>query len=94
VLTGYSGHFVRVIRNRLTREFEKLVSQGASEEELDQLGAGKLQLAAVQGDVDYGSVMAGQIAGLVTQIKPAREIIGEIMEEAEDHLRRVNQALS
>ncbi|MGB9809573.1 MAG: enoyl-[acyl-carrier-protein] reductase FabK, partial [Caldanaerobacter sp.] len=79
VVTGRStGHPVRVLRNRLSREFEKLEQMGASKEELEKLGEGKLKAAVVDGDVEYGSVMAGQIAGLIKDIKPVKEIIEDI----------------
>jgi enoyl-[acyl-carrier protein] reductase II len=79
VVTGAStGHPVRCIQNRLTREFEKLEKEGASVEEIEKLGTGKLRAAVVDGDVDYGSVMAGQSAGLVDRIQPARDIILEL----------------
>jgi len=85
VVTGYStGHPVRVIRNKLSREFERLERAGASVEELNRLGEGRLRAAAVDGDVEYGSVMAGQIVGLINDILPVREIIQRIMEEARE----------
>lgn len=79
VVTGIStGHPVRVIANKLTREFLQMEKNGATTEELDQLGAGKLKMAARDGDVNYGSVMIGQIAGLVTSVKPVAEIMQEL----------------
>lgn len=77
-----TGHPVRSLRNKLTREFEKAEQNGASKEELEKLGAGKLKAAVVDGDVEYGSVMAGQIAGLINDIKPVKKIIGDLMDEA------------
>jgi enoyl-[acyl-carrier protein] reductase II len=83
VATGHStGHPVRCLRNRLTREFEKLESTGASKEEIEKLGAGRLKAAVVDGDIEYGSIMAGQIAGMIDSIKPCSQIINEIIEEA------------
>jgi len=83
VLTGYHGHYVRVIRNKLTREFEKLAANNASEEEFEKLGTGGLRAAAVEGDVVMGSVMAGQIAAMVKKEQPAQEIIEELARETE-----------
>lgn len=77
-----TGHPVRSLRNKLTREFEKAEQRGATKEELEKLGAGKLKAAVIDGDVDYGSVMAGQIAGLIKDIKPVKEIIEDLMYEA------------
>jgi len=83
IVTGRrTGHPVRCLRNKLTREFEKLEERCASKEELEALGAGKLKAAAVDGDVVYGSVMAGQIAGLIKDIKPVKSIIEDIINDA------------
>lgn len=82
VVTGMRGHYVRVLRNKLSRQFEELAARGAGWEEMDRLGAGKLRAAAVDGDIEYGSVMAGQVAALVKEVKPAAAIIEEIMTEA------------
>lgn len=82
ILTGVSGHEVRVLKNKLTRKYLELKEKGASQEEFEKLGTGKLRLAAIEGDVENGSVMAGQIAAMVTKIQPAAEIIQEIVDEA------------
>lgn len=80
VLTGLStGHPVRVIENKLARDFLTLERRGASLEEFGNLGAGKLRAAACDGDVIHGSVMVGQISGLIQEIKPVRAIIEDIM---------------
>jgi enoyl-[acyl-carrier protein] reductase II len=63
---------------------------GASVEELERFGEGKLQLGILEGDMEEGSLMAGQIAGLVKEIKPAAEIIKEIVAEAERVIARLN----
>jgi enoyl-[acyl-carrier protein] reductase II len=83
VVTGYStGHPVRVIKNKLSRQLEAL-DRDNKPEELEKLGAGRLALAMKHGDLDMGSVMAGQVAALVCKIQPAAEIITEIMSETE-----------
>ena len=80
VLTGVStGHPVRVLENALTREFAALEKQQVPAEELDQLGAGKLRLAAREGDVQKGSVMIGQIAGMIQDVKPVKDIVAELV---------------
>lgn len=91
VLTGMPGHQVRVLKNKLTREFEELLRDGASLDELDELGAGKLKLAAIDGDIQHGSVMAGQIASMITEIQPAAEIMADIMETAEEVLNNLGK---
>ena len=80
VVTGLSGgHPVRVLDNKLAKEFAALDRRGASTEEFDRLGAGKLKAAAVDGDIENGSVMIGQVAGMITEIKPVAAIIDEII---------------
>lgn len=82
VTARITGHPVRCIRNKLTREFERLEAERAPIEEFEKLGVGKLRAAVVDGDVEWGSVMAGQISGLIKDIKPAKEIIEDIIREA------------
>ena len=82
-VTGQSlGHPVRCLRNKLTAEFEKLEKNNAPASEIEALGTGKLRAAVVNGDTEWGSLMAGQSAAMVNDIKPAREIIVEIFDEA------------
>ena len=86
-VTGRStGHPIRVIKNKLTREFMKLEKEGASVDQLEELGRGCLS-KAVKGDVDFGSVMAGQISGLINKEQSCKEIIEEIMKEASDRFQ-------
>ena len=76
VVTGRStGHPVRVIANKLTREYIELENSGADTDTLEQLGAGKLNLATHKGDVEHGSVMSGQIAGMLNELKTVEEIV-------------------
>lgn len=85
IVTGKTtGHPVRCIKNKLTREFDRLERAGAPAEELQKLGAGKLREAVVEGNTKDGSVMSGQIAGLINDIKPVKEIIEGITKEARD----------
>jgi len=81
VVTGRStGHPVRVLANKLTREFEEMEKAGVSTEELDKLGAGKLNLATHKGDVENGSVMIGQISGMLDDISSVADIVNSIVE--------------
>lgn len=84
-----TGHPVRVLRNKLVRKFQLLEKNGASMEEYEELGRGALARAVREGDVDNGSVMAGQIAGLVCKQQSCDEIIQEIFKETEENLKRV-----
>lgn len=89
-VTGRStGHPVRVLRNKLAREFNKLEKEGAPVEEIEKLGEGTLRKAVKDGDVDYGSVMAGQIAGLVNKEQTCKEIIDELVEEADSLFKKL-----
>lgn len=91
VATGYTtGHPVRCLENRMTRQFAAMEAGGATVVELEKFGEGKLQLGVLEGDLESGSLMAGQIAGLVKDIKPAAAIIGEIVAEAERIIARLN----
>lgn len=83
--TGHSlGHPVRVLRNPMAHQFEELERSGVSEQEIIEFGTGKLRLAAIEGDVINGSVMAGQIAGMINDIVPVKELIERIVAEAEE----------
>lgn len=86
-VTGMShGHPVRQLRNNMTREYSKLERNGASFEELEHLTLGALRKAVIDGDVDDGTMMAGQIAGLVSKKQSCEKIINEIMNEAKELL--------
>jgi enoyl-[acyl-carrier protein] reductase II len=91
-LTGVStGHPVRALRNKLTRKFEEMEKNNTPPEELEKLGAGSLRLAMVEGDIEFGTVMAGQICAMVNQVLPARDIIMDVVESAGVVLDRLNQ---
>ena len=79
-----TGHPVRCLRNQQTREYLKLEQEGASFEELEKLTLGGLRKAVVDGDVIHGSVMAGQIAGLVKDSRSCKEIIEGICQEMKE----------
>ena len=84
MVTGRAtGHPVRVIKNQLAREFQRLEKTKASPEEYERLGKGSLNRAAREGDMEMGSIMAGQIAGLVQKEQSCEEIIREIFRQAE-----------
>lgn len=89
IITGVShGHPVRCLRNKMTREYLKLEKEGKSFEELEYLTLGTLRKAVMEGDVDGGTVMAGQIAGLIQKEQSCQEIIEEMMARAEALLGR------
>ena len=87
-VTGRShGHPVRGLRNKMTREYLKLEAEGASFEQLENLTLGGLRKADVEGDTDNGSVLAGQIAGMITRRQSCQEIVDEVMDQAERLLK-------
>ena len=91
IVTGRStGYPVRVLKNKFTKEYLELEKQGVPFEELEELGAGRLRLAVIEGDMDNGSVMAGQISGMIKDIKSCEEIINNIINEGEKYLERLN----
>lgn len=87
-VTGRShGHPVRGLRNKMTREYLKLEAEGASFEQLENLTLGGLRKAVVEGDTDNGSVLAGQIAGMITKRQSCQEIVDEVLDQAERLLK-------
>lgn len=83
-VTGMStGHPIRVLRNQMSRQYLKLEKEGADFEELERLTLGSLRKAVMEGDVVGGSIMAGQIAGLVKKEQACQEIIDELVSETE-----------
>lgn len=90
VMTGLTtGHPVRIIDNSLAHKYKNLEFSGGSKEELEALGAGTLRKAAIEGDVKEGSVMIGQISGMLTDIKPCATIIKDIMIETETVIKNL-----
>ncbi|MFN2341125.1 MAG: enoyl-[acyl-carrier-protein] reductase FabK [Halanaerobium sp.] len=88
VVTGRStGHPVRNLKNKLTKEIDRLEKEGAEPEKIEELGSGKLRDAVIEGDVQEGSVMAGQISGMISEIKNVEEIMEEILLAAEKTIR-------
>ena len=82
------GHPVRCLRNQMTREYVKLENEGKSFEELEYLTLGTLRKAVQEGDVTNGTEMAGQIAGMVSKEQTCKEMIDEMMAQAETLLGR------
>ena len=90
VVTGKRlGHPVRGIRNAFTKIYQECEFDRSKcdDETLENMGAGKLRMAAREGDVKNGTVLAGQVAAMVKKEQPAREIIEEMFAQAEETLR-------
>ncbi|MGC9360306.1 MAG: enoyl-[acyl-carrier-protein] reductase FabK [Anaerolineae bacterium] len=87
IVTGISvGHPVRCLKNPMAREFEELEKSGASDEEIFAFGTGRLRMAAMEGDLTRGSLMAGQVSGLVHDVVPARVVVERVTRQAEETL--------
>ena len=88
-LTGEKfGAPVRGIKNELTKKYHELEERSSTLMELEELTLGSLRRAVYDGDVENGSVMAGQIAGLVNEIRPVKNIIEDVIKEAREVLKR------
>lgn len=91
-VTGRSiGGPVRVLKNKMAREYLALEKRGATLEELEKVTLGGLRRAVLEGDVETGSVMCGQVSGMLREIRPVREILRELWEQGLTVLGEVNQ---
>lgn len=95
VVTGRSvGAPVRILKNKMSKEYIALEQKGASIEELEKLTLGGLRRAVFEGDIETGSVMMGQVAGLCKEIKPLRniflDIINDAKKEKEELISKIN----
>ena len=85
IVTGRStGHPVRTLKNKLAKEIINMEKEGQPAEEIDKKGIGSLRAATVDGDIHNGSFMAGQIASIIKDIKPCKEIIEEMVSQAKN----------
>ena len=90
VVTGRSTKApVRALKNKLTREYERLEKEGASFEEIEALGIGGLRRAFMDGDVEMGSLMAGQVAALVNKIEPCYDIIRDLFDGIDEKAKNI-----
>ena len=84
IITGQStGYPMRCLENKLTREFLAREQAEVSMEEIMEFGVGKVRLGLIEGDLEWGTLLAGQICGLIKDIKPVRAIIDDIVAGAE-----------
>ena len=82
-----AGAPVRCIRNAMTDHYIELEQKGTNREELEEITIGSLSKAVYEGDTENGSMMSGQIAGLVKEIKPCKFIIESIVSQAQERLK-------
>lgn len=91
-VTGRStGHPARSLKNQMTRKYQQMEKEGCSFEELELLTLGSLRKAVQEGNLEEGSMMAGQIAGLVKKEQSCKEIMEEMMKEAEEILKKIGK---
>ncbi|MCM1100117.1 MAG: enoyl-[acyl-carrier-protein] reductase FabK [Clostridium sp.] len=91
-VTGRStGHPVRCLRNRMTREYLRMEAEGVDFEQLEQMTVGGLRRAVVEGDVENGNVMAGQSAGMVHEILTCRQVIEKLVSETDALMKGTNR---
>jgi enoyl-[acyl-carrier protein] reductase II len=88
IVTGRSaGAPVRVLKNKMAKEYTAKELAGATRDELEEYTLGSLNRAVFDGDVDNGSLMAGQVAGMVNSIRPVAQILSDIMSDFEEQKR-------
>jgi enoyl-[acyl-carrier protein] reductase II len=85
------GYPMRTLRNGLSNQFAELEKAGVPREALEMLDRDRSYLGLIAGDLEEGSLIAGQIAGLIKDIKPAKEIIGDMVAEAEEVMNKMRQ---
>lgn len=91
-VTGRSaGVPIRVLKNKMAREYLKMENTGADKMELEHMTLGSLRRAVFDGDTDTGSLMAGQVAGQLRSIRPVRQIFEELYQGYRDALTRLEQ---
>ena len=92
IVTGRStGAPVRVLKNRMSREYLRMEKAGADKMELERRTLGSLRRAVLEGDTDTGSLMAGQCAGLLHQIRPASEILADLWQDGRQRAAALGQ---
>lgn len=92
VVTGQSvGAPVRILKNKMSRTYLKMEAEGADKMSLEKFTLGSLRKAVLDGDVENGSLMAGQVSGMIKEIRPLRQIFEDLAAEAEATLKGLSQ---
>ena len=92
-VTGRSASApVRILKNKMTRQYLQLEKQGATQEALERITLGSLRKAVLEGDVTTGSVMTGQVAGMLQEIRPVRQILTELCLQGNHVLKETQTA--
>lgn len=90
IITGSDQAPVRIIRNKMAVEYLRLSKAGATLEELEMVTLGSLYKAVKEGNMDEGSFMAGQISGLIKEVKPVDELIKELFNDLKNDIKGLN----
>jgi len=94
LVTGRAvGVPVRIYKNKMARAYSTLENEGKTREELEHLTLGALRKAVFDGDMDNGSVMIGQVAGMINEVKPAKVIIEALFLEADVALEQLKSVM-
>ena len=88
-----NGVPVRIIKNKMAAEYIRREKEGATMEDLEHFTLGSLRRAVFEGDVNTGSLMAGQVAGMCTRIRPCAEIIAELFEQYEQTYNKLQRSV-
>ncbi len=92
VVTGRStGAPVRALKNKLTKEYQRLESENAPAEEIEMLGMGGLKRAFLEGDTQMGSLMAGQSAAMVKAVEPCADIIKSYFDSIDNIITNIRE---
>ena len=90
IVTGrIGGTPVRVLKNKMAREYVRREKEGADKMELENYTLGSLRRAVFDGDTDTGSLMAGQVAGMLHDIRPVADILDELWDGAQKRIREI-----
>ena len=92
IVTGrIGGTPVRVLKNRMSRDYVRQEKAGAGKMELEQFTLGSLRRAVFDGDTETGSLMAGQVAGMLRDVRPVQAILDEMMQDCRARLQELGQ---
>lgn len=92
IVTGrIGGTPVRVLKNRMSRDYVRQEKAGADKMELEQFTLGSLRRAVFDGDTETGSLMAGQVAGMLRDVRPVQAILDEMMADCRARLQELGQ---
>lgn len=90
IVTGRTGGVpVRVLKNRMSREYVRREKAGADKMELETYTLGSLRRAVFEGDTENGSLMAGQVSGMLREIRPVKEILADLWAGAQQQAERL-----